>query len=596
MIIEVNGQQVEVDDSFATLPPEQQQIQLAEITQAISPPASSVEVRGATEEDLINPLNTTIGGAIAGEIAGPMVNKGAEAMLKGAPAAGGAFNRPAAGGASAGQKWAAKTGFGVGPGSTVEEVSSAFNAQKKPIGSGKISSKIAGNSPMNIDKMMQLEAAQKAEAARRAAALGQGASMGERLMSKLPAPAQAAGRFVGGVTQSGVAPWLGRGLAGAGTGFQGADAYNRFQQGDIPGAAISGLGALGSAASFFPHPVTRLGGAAVGIGAEALNMYLDKLKQQVEQQPAPAPAAAPAPLSAPAPQGMAKGGEVLKQLKKMHEVLAKDEGKYLLGTMADRTKATEGFKGGPGFINLHPDYTWAVDAPAVAKKHMEAVERFGGPDRTVMAPMLMSREAHKSNRPVFEQIYNDAQQRIKSGEVTPEQVAALNERMRMDKAVDLSKNPGIENPEFLEFANAFNRRGKLADIMGLKKSGIIDLQKHLDSTIDPALREASTGAVGPQTFTMTGYHNAPGIHPGYNIGFTGEKGSDMFEPAPREFLFRDLEGQAMQQMGRPMTDYNYRNILKEHGGIPNQIIDEKLLRSLQELGYATGGLVALGNQ
>ncbi len=286
-------------------------------------------------------------------------------------------------------------------------------------------------------------------------------------------------------------------------------------------------------------------------------------------------------------------GSKVEKAKKLHQVLAKDEGKYLLGTMADRTKATDGFKGGPGFINLHPDYTWAVDAPGVAKKHMEAVERFGGPKRTVMAPMLMSKEAHRSNRPVFEQIYNDALQRIKSGEVTPEELAALNQRMRMDKSVDLSKNPGIESPEFLDFASAFNRRGKLADIMGLKKTGVIDLQKHLDSTIDPALREASTGSVGPQTFTMTGYRNAPGVHPAYNIGFTGEKGSEMFEPAPREFLFRDLERQAMQQMGRPMTDYNYRNVYKEHGGIPNQLIDEKLLRSLEELGYATGGLVAL---
>jgi hypothetical protein len=581
MIIEVNGQQVEVDDSFASLPPEQQQAELAHITQAITPKAS-VEVRGANPEDLINPLTPTIAGAIAGEIAGPIINKGVEAVRKGAPAAGAAFGAPGStSGAAPGQKYAAKTGYGSGPGYTVQEVVEHQKAQAKPIGSGKISGKIAGNTPMNIDKMMQLEAAQKAEAARRAAAL---APTG--MMSKMPAPVQAAGRFVGGATQSGVAPWLGRGLAGAGVGFQGADAYNRFQKGDYPGAAISGIGALGSAASFIPHPATRVGGASIGIGAEALNAYLDRLKEKAEQQPVQAP------LSAPMPQ-MAPGGSVLKQLKKMHEVLAKDEGKYLLGTMADRTKATEGFKGGPGFINLHPDYTWAVDAPAVAKKHMEAVERFGGPERTVMAPMLMSREAHKSNRPVFEQIYNDAQQRIKSGEVTLEQVAALNERMRMEKAVDLSKNPGIENPEFLQFANAFNRRGKVADIMGLKKSGIIDLQKHLDSTIDPALREASTGAVGPQTFTMTGYHNAPGIHPGYNIGFTGEKGSDMFEPTPREFLFRDLEGQAMKQMGRPMTDYNYRNILKEHGGIPNQIIDEKLLRSLQELGYATGGLVAL---
>jgi hypothetical protein len=546
---------------------------------------SSVEVRGATEADLVNPLYSTIGGAIAGEVAGPIINKGVEAVRKGTPAASAALNIPGStGGAAPGQKFAAKTGYGSGPGYTVQEVVEHQKAQAKPIGSGKISGKIAGNTPMNIDKMMQLEAAQKAEAARRAAAL---APTG--MMAKMPAPVQAAGRFVGGATQSGVAPWLGRGLAGAGVGFQGADAYNRFQKGDYPGAAISGIGALGSAASFVPHPATRVSGATIGIGAEALNAYLDRLKEKAEQQPVQAP------LSAPVPQ-MAPGGSVLKQLKKMHEVLAKDEGKYLLGTLADRTKATEGFKGGPGFINLHPDYTWAVDAPAVAKKHMEAVERFGGPDRTVMAPMLMSREAHKSNRPVFEQIYNDALQRIKSGEVTPEEIAALNQRMRMEKAVDLSKNPGIENPEFLQFANAFNRRGKVADIMGLKKSGIIDLQKHLDSTIDPALREASTGSVGPQTFTMTGYHNAPGIHPGYNIGFTGEKGSDMFEPAPREFLFRDLEGQAMKQMGRPMTDYNYRNILKEHGGIPNQLIDEKLLRSLQELGYATGGLVALENK
>ena len=306
MIIEVNGQQVEVDDSFASLPPEKQQAELAHITQAISPPASSVEVRGATEDDLVNPLYSTIGGVIAGEVAGPMVNKGVEAVRKGTPAASAALNIPGStGGAAPGQKFAAKTGYGSGPGYTVQEVVEHQKAQAKPIGSGKISGKIAGNTPMNIDKMMQLEAAQKAEAARRAAAL---APTG--MMAKMPAPVQAAGRFVGGVTQSGVAPWLGRGLAGAGVGFQGADAYNRFQKGDYPGAAISGIGALGSAASFVPHPATRVGGATIGIGAEALNAYLDRLKEKAEQQPVQAP------LSAPVPQ-MAKGGDVLKAVKQV---------------------------------------------------------------------------------------------------------------------------------------------------------------------------------------------------------------------------------------------------------------------------------------
>jgi hypothetical protein len=306
MIIEVNGQQVEVDDSFASLPPEQQQAELAYITKSMSPAESSVEVRGATEEDLVNPLYATIAGGIAGELAGPMVNKGVEAMRKGAPAASAALNVPgSAGGAAPGQKFAAKTGYGSGPGYTVQEVVEHQKAQAKPIGSGKISGKIAGNTPMNIDKMMQLEAAQKAEAARRAAAL---APTG--MMAKLPEPVQAAGRFVGGMTQSGVTPWLGRGLAGAGVGFQGSDAYNRFQQGDYPGAAISGLGALGSAASFIPNPVTRVGGAAIGVGAEALNMYLDSLKKKVEQQPVPAQA--PVQMAAGGLAGYGIGGKIEK--------------------------------------------------------------------------------------------------------------------------------------------------------------------------------------------------------------------------------------------------------------------------------------------
>jgi len=266
---------------------------------------SSVEVRGATDADLVNPLYGTVGGAFAGQAIGPAVNKGVEAVRSGAP---GASSAPgAASGAAPGQKFAAKTGYGSGTGYTVEEVVEHKKAQEKPIGKGKISSKIAGNSPMNVDRMLQLEAAKKAEDARRAAAL---APTG--LMSKMPEPVQAAGRFMGGAAQSGVTPYLGRAVAGAGAGYQGLDMYNRFQQGDYPGAAISGLGALGSAASFVPTPVTRFGGAAVGVGAEMLNMYLDSLKKKVEgmQQPAAAPAPVQGPLSQVAPQGMAEGGDV----------------------------------------------------------------------------------------------------------------------------------------------------------------------------------------------------------------------------------------------------------------------------------------------
>jgi hypothetical protein len=253
--------------------------------------------------DQVNILYGTGAGSLGGLIAGSAINKGVEAMRAGAPAAGGFGGQPG-NGAAPGQKYAAKTGYGSGTGYTVEEVVEHKRAQEKPIGKGKITSKIAGNSPMNVDRMLQLEAAKKAEDARRAAAL---APTG--LMSKLPAPVQAAGRFIGGAGQAGVAPYLGRAVAGGGAGYQAVDAYNRFQQGDYPGAAVSGVGALGSAASMIPSPVTRVGGAGLGIGAEMLNQYLDSLKQKVntmgqpqQQQP-----------QQPMPQ-MARGG--LVHLKK----------------------------------------------------------------------------------------------------------------------------------------------------------------------------------------------------------------------------------------------------------------------------------------
>jgi hypothetical protein len=536
-------------------------------------PQSSVEVRGATDADLINPLYPTIGGAIAGEIAGPVINKGVEAMRKGAPAAASAPGT--SGGASAGQKWAAKTGFGTGAGQTVEEVSSAFKAENKPIGSGKISGKIARNSPMNVDKMLQLEAAQKAEAARRAAALGQGAS-------SLPAPVQAAGKFLGGASQSGVVPWLGRGLAGAGAGFQGADAYNRFQQGDYPGAAISGLGALGSAASFIPTPMTRFGGAAVGLGAEALNTYLDSLKKKVEGMGAPVPAApVQGPLSQPAPQGMAKGGAVLNQLKKLN--LADLEGKTLLGTMSDRTKVGGGLKGGPMFPTVHEGAAWAMDAPGAATRLLKAMHTAGGPEQTVVAPMLMSSGAHRSNRDISKMAVDQFQKNYQGGNFSPERLKEIEERIRIIKG--LQEHPGMmdENAAKIMDKLTFAQRKELVDVLGSKpkQAMALDLQKLLRETTEPGLQEAPLGAIGPSVFRLSGERSInPELHGSYSHILHGEP-VGAINPIPREFLFRDLESKAMKELGRPLSDYNYRTSV----GTPSQLIDEKLLRSLEELGY-----------
>ena len=102
--------------------------------------------------------------------------------------------------------------------------------------------------------------------------MGKGSQLGAKLTSKLP-------DFVKPLATAPMG-MLGRGLVGVGAGMQGADALNRYNEGDTSGAIVSGIGGLATAASMIPHPVARIGGTAVGLGAEGLNMFLDKLKNK----------------------------------------------------------------------------------------------------------------------------------------------------------------------------------------------------------------------------------------------------------------------------------------------------------------------------
>lgn len=540
--------------------------QIAEYIKLLQTQQENKAMLESGEESMMeNPIAAGAVGAIAGPVAGKVLETAYGP--KGVQPPPVPTTTPGMAGAP-GQKYAAKTGYGAGSGETVREVVEEFKKQEGPLGKGKVTSKIKGG-PLGGPAAMEQIAAKEADAARFA-----------QMRAANQMAAQKAGSIPSRVAQAtaGKMPLLMKSAAGAGAGLQASDAYNRMQQGDYLGAGLGALGAAGSAASLIPHPITRIGGTAIGIGAGALNAYIDYLKSKAQpQQPVQQP------------QAMKAGGLAKKAkgaAKKMSEVLVPHEGKTLLATMADRTKATEGFSGGPGFINLHPEYTWAVDAPGAATRHMRMIEAAGGPERTVVAPMLMSKEAHKSNRPVFEKMYKDLLEDIRSGKVTPEQIAALQKRLSVEKT--LQGVPNIDDKEFLEFANAFHRRGTIADIMGQKRIGAVDLQKHLDETIDPALRESKLGAIGPQLFTMESQQLKPDVHPGYRYVFSGEKGEDQFTPVPREFLFRDLESKAMKELGRPLSDYNYRTSV----GIPTQLIDEKLLRQLQEMGYAKGGRIA----
>jgi len=112
---------------------------------------------------------------------------------------------------------------------------------------------------------------------------------------------------------------------------------------------LGGIGAAGSAASLFPHPVTRIGGTAIGMGAGALNAYIDYLKGKAQPQQ-------PAAMATGGLVGYANG-KVVKEvftpvatkILKASEALAPNEGKFLRPTQSDRMRSTMGDLGGPGF-------------------------------------------------------------------------------------------------------------------------------------------------------------------------------------------------------------------------------------------------------
>lgn len=108
-------------------------------------------------------------------------------------------------------------------------------------------------------------------------------TIAEKVLSHVPEKSHGVVRGTGTV--------LGRGIAGAASGFDVADAWNRVQEGDYLGATVSGIGALGGLAALAPHPIVKGVGTAISMGAPILNTYLDKTR--VEKQ-----------------RGFAEGGEV----------------------------------------------------------------------------------------------------------------------------------------------------------------------------------------------------------------------------------------------------------------------------------------------
>jgi len=228
------------------------------------PPPPSVEP--ASEEDLRKQKAAMIG-ALGGFGAGAV-----QTMF------GGGGQGPVTNANTLGGRYAAKTGYGIGEGSTKEVIDRYKKFAPQPLGEQmfadpKKSSMGAGprnlpvvpgtTSPLSINRQVPVPPPTPTLQNVR-----QGAQTMGNVMGKIP-----------------VVPAT---LGGASAGYQGQEAFNRYQKGDMTGATIAGAGALGGLASMVPHPATRALGATASAVSPAALAVLDKMRTMNQQPKVPA--------------------------------------------------------------------------------------------------------------------------------------------------------------------------------------------------------------------------------------------------------------------------------------------------------------------
>lgn len=177
---------------------------------------------------------------------------------------------------TSGGRYAAKTGYGLGEGSTKEVIERYKKFAPRDLGeqmfAGDPKKSSMGAGPRSLQVVPGTQAP---------------LSINAKVPPTPPTPTlqnirqgfQTAGNTMGRL------PVVPGALGGYAAGSQSQEAFNRYQKGDTTGATVAGMGALGGLASMVPHPATRALGAAASTVSPAALAVLDKLRT-MNQAPA----------------------------------------------------------------------------------------------------------------------------------------------------------------------------------------------------------------------------------------------------------------------------------------------------------------------
>jgi hypothetical protein len=239
------------------------------------------------EKYLSSPVLTGVGGAALGATAGS-VGAGKKVLFDVISAGNNLYNKlgstPTASPSvemTSGEKWAKNwAGQNQSNAGSVPEASAEYQRSK---GQGKVTGRQTkmwgpkqagepGQPPKS--RLEQLSSARAAREAEKAAAIA-AQEAEQAAFAKANTPLQKATNYIGRVANI---PIKGA-LAGFGAGFGAQDAYNRYQQGDIPGAVYAGTGAVASAVAPFA------GGAVLGPLSVAIPLGLYARDQMTQMTP-----------------------------------------------------------------------------------------------------------------------------------------------------------------------------------------------------------------------------------------------------------------------------------------------------------------------
>jgi hypothetical protein len=174
---------------------------------------------------------------------------------------------------SPGEKWGAKTGYGLGEGSVREAKERFDKYAPQPLGT-QMKAKSLGAGPASLKVVPGTT----------------GALSGNPVVPQPPGPTMGE-RVSQGVRATGnlmrAAPPITGALGGLGVTSQGEEAGRRFTSGDYTGGAVAGLGAIGSAAMMSRNPRANVIGGALSMASPAVLMVLDKMRQERATPPAP---------------------------------------------------------------------------------------------------------------------------------------------------------------------------------------------------------------------------------------------------------------------------------------------------------------------